>query len=118
MLIEYLPVIAMVLIAAIVAIVFLFLAKWLGARRSTYMKRTTYESGLPPFGESHPRVSIKYYMIAVSFIVFDIEVVFLYPWAVRLRENSPEAFGAMMLFIFVLFVGWLWEYKKGGLQWD
>ncbi len=118
MILDYLPVIVMVMFSFAVAGIFLLLAKWLGARRKTYMKETTYESGLVPFNTARQRFSIKYYMIAVSFIVFDIEVVFLYPWAVRLRENTPEGFVAMMVFIFVLFVGWLWEYKKGGLEWD
>ena len=116
--IDYLPVIVMVVFSVLVAGIFLQLAKWLGAKQTTYMKQTTYESGLIPFGDSRHRFSVKYYMVAVSFIVFDIEVVFLYPWAIRLRENSPEAFAAMMIFIFVLFVGWLWEYKKGGFEWD
>jgi NADH-quinone oxidoreductase subunit A len=118
MLLNYLPVMLMVILAFVIGIIFLFLAKWLGAKRNTYMKLTTYESGLVPFGDNKARISIKFYMIAVSFIVFDIEVVFLYPWAVRLKENSPESFVAMMIFIFVLFVGWLWEYKKRGLEWD
>lgn len=115
---DYLPVMVMVVFSLFAAMVFLLLAKWLGAKRTTIMKGSTYESGLIPFGEAHQRFSIKYYMVAVSFIVFDIEVVFLYPWAVRLKENSPEGFIAMMIFIFVLFVGWFWEYKKGGFEWD
>ena len=118
MILDYLPVMVMVVLAFLTGGLFLLLAKWLGAKRSTYMKETTYESGLIPLGDNRSRVSIKFYMIAVSFIVFDIEVVFLYPWAVRLKENSPESFVAMMIFIFVLFIGWLWEYKKGGLEWD
>ena len=118
MLLNYLPVMVMVVLAFATGVVFLYLAKWLGAKRNTYMKTTTYESGLVPFGDNKSRISIKFYMIAVSFIVFDIEVVFLYPWAIRLKENSPESFAAMMIFIFILFVGWLWEYKKGGLEWD
>jgi NADH-quinone oxidoreductase subunit A len=118
MLIDYLPLMVMVVFSFGAAFLFLYLAKWLGAKRSTYMKGTTYESGLTPFGEIHPRFSIKYYMIAVSFIVFDIEVVFLYPWAVRLKENTPEGFYAMLVFMFILFIGWFWEYKKGGLEWD
>ena len=118
MFVDYLPLIVMVVFAVCVASLFLLLAKWLGAKRSTYLKGTTYESGLMPFGNARQRFTIKYYMIAVSFIVFDVEVVFLYPWAVRLREHSPEGFAAMMIFVFILFVGWLWEYKKGGLEWD
>jgi NADH-quinone oxidoreductase subunit A len=118
MLLDYLPVMVMVVFSFAIGVLFLFLAKWLGAKRTTFMKGTTYESGLVPFGDNKSRVSIKYYMIAVSFIVFDIEVVFLYPWAIQLKENSPESFVAAMIFIFILFIGWLWEYKKGGLEWE
>lgn len=118
MFVDYLPLIVMVVFSVSVASLFLLLAKWLGAKRSTYLKGTTYESGLMPLGNARQRFSVKYYMIAVSFIVFDVEVVFLYPWAVRLKEHSPEGFAAMMIFVFVLFIGWLWEYKKGGLEWD
>jgi NADH-quinone oxidoreductase subunit A len=118
MFLDYLPLIVMVVVAFGVALLFLKLAQWLGARRTTDTKQTTYESGLIPFGDTRQRFSIKYYMIAVSFIIFDVEVLFLYPWAVRLKDNSPEGFVAMLVFLFVLFIGWLWEYKKGGLEWD
>ena len=115
---DYLPVLVMVVFAVAASVIFLKLAKWLGAKRTTKMKETIYESGLMPFGDARQQISVKYYMIAVSFIIFDIEVVFLYPWAVQLTELSRDGFFAMMIFIFVLFIGWLWEYKKGGLEWD
>ncbi|MBQ6269512.1 MAG: NADH-quinone oxidoreductase subunit A [Bacteroidetes bacterium] len=118
MLFEYLPVIVMVIFSFLMGGLFLVLAKWLGSRRSTKTKGSVYESGVLPFSSARQRFSIKYYMIAVSFIVFDIEVVFLYPWAVYLRDMSPKAFIAMLIFVFILFIGWLWEYKKGGLEWD
>lgn len=118
MILDVLPIFVMVLVAIAMGGLFLYLAKWLGANRKTSMKETTYESGLVPYKSARQRFSIKYYMIAVSFIIFDIEVVFLYPWAVRLRETTPQAFVAMMIFIIVLFIAWLWEYKKGALKWD
>jgi NADH-quinone oxidoreductase subunit A len=80
----YLPLIIMLIVGFGVAVGFLFGAEWLGARRSTPEKKTTYESGMVPRSTARDRYSVKFYMVAVSFIVFDVEVVFMYPWAVQL----------------------------------
>ncbi len=118
MLIEYIPLILMVVVGFGFAIIFLFAAEWLGARRTTSEKRSTYESGMIPFGNARERFSVKFYLVAVSFIVFDIEVVFLYPWAVQLSELGLTAFIAVIIFIVVLFAGYFYEVLKGGLDWD
>lgn len=118
MLQSYLPLILMVVFGFGVGVAFLFLSEWLGARRRTEGKATTYESGMPPVGTARERFSVKFYMVAVSFIIFDIEVVFMYPWAVRFNALGLTAFIAMIIFIFVLFAGYYWEYKKGGFEWD
>lgn len=118
MLESYLPLILMMVIGFVVAIAFLFLSEWLGARRTTAGKQTTYESGMVPRGTARERFSVKFYMVAVSFIVFDIEVVFMYPWAVQLGELGLAAFWAMILFIGILFAGYFYELKRGGFQWD
>ena len=81
----YLPLIFMLIFGFGVAVAFMFLSEWLGARRETDGKKSTYESGMPPRGTARDRFSVKFYMVAVSFIVFDVEVVFLYPWAVSGR---------------------------------
>jgi len=100
------------------AVLFLVLSEWLGARRATKEKETTYESGMEPVGTARERFSVKFYMVAVSFIVFDIEVVFLYPWAVQFRSLGLAAFISMMIFVVILFVGYFYELRKGGLDWD
>lgn len=115
---EYLPLIIMVLIGAIVGVLFVVLSEWLGARRTTSEKQTTYESGMVPMGTARDRFSVKFYMVAVSFIVFDIEVVFMYPWAVQFGTMGLTAFWAMFAFIVILFAGYYYELKKGGFQWD
>lgn len=115
---NYLPLIIMVVFGFAIGVVFLFLSEWLGAKRKTKGKESTYESGMPVFGTARDRFSVKFYMIAVSFIVFDIEVVFMYPWAVRFQSLGLTAFLAMILFITVLFIGYAWELSKGGLEWD
>ncbi len=115
---EYLPLIFIVVFGFAVAVAFMLLSEWLGARRKTKGKVTTYESGMPVFGTARNRFSVKFYMIAVSFIVFDIEVVFLYPWAVQFLSLGLTVFAAMILFIVILFIGLFWELRKGGLEWD
>lgn len=118
MLESYLPLLIMLIIGFSVGLLFMLLSEWLGARRSTAEKQTTYESGMIPRGTARDRFSIKFYMVAMSFIVFDIEVVFMYPWAVKLGDLGMSAFWAMFVFIMVLFVGYFYEFKKGGFEWD
>lgn len=118
MLLEYIPMIIMIVLAFVVAFIFLLGSKYLGAKRETVWKDTTYESGMIPKGTARSRFSIKFYMIAVSFIVFDLEVVFMYPWAVTFGRMGLVSFFTMLTFIIILFIGYYYEYRKGGLQWD
>lgn len=118
MLESYMPLILMVILGFFFAFVFLILSEWMGARRVTREKVTTYESGMIPFRTARERFSVKFYLIAMSFIVFDIEIVFLYPWAVSLSSLDSAGFWSMIVFVIVLFAGYYYELKKGGLQWD
>jgi len=118
MLIEYVPLILMVIIGFAFAGIFLLGAEWLGARRHTSEKTTTYESGMEPVGSARERFSVKFYLVAVSFIVFDIEVIFLYPWAVQFKSLGLTAFISVIVFIAILFAGYFYEVLKGGLDWD
>jgi NADH-quinone oxidoreductase subunit A len=118
MLEHYLPLIIMLIVGFATAVIFLFLSEWLGARRLTPAKQTTYESGMVPRGTARERFSVKFYMVAVSFIVFDVEIVFMYPWAVQLGELGIAAFWTMMIFILLLFGGYFYELKRGGFEWD
>ncbi|MFN3781324.1 MAG: NADH-quinone oxidoreductase subunit A [Candidatus Kapaibacteriota bacterium] len=118
MLESYIPLILMVTLGFLFAFLFLILSEWMGARRVTREKITTYESGMIPFRTARERFSVKFYLVAMSFIVFDIEVVFLYPWAVSFSSLDSAGFWAMIVFVIVLFAGYYYELKKGGLQWD
>ncbi len=119
MFVEYIPLIFMVLFGFVMAVVFLLGSEYLGARRSTKEKQTTYESGMIPFGTARERLSVKFYLVAMSFIVFDIEVVFLYPWAVNIVNFSGAAAHiGVIIFGFILFAGYYWEFRKGGFKWD
>jgi NADH-quinone oxidoreductase subunit A len=118
MLIDYLPLIFMLVFGFGVAIVFMYLSEWLGARRKTAEKETTYESGMTPIGTARGRFSVKYYLVAMLFIVFDIEIVFMYPWAIQFRSLGNTGFIAMILFIVLLFSGFIYVVRKGALKWD
>jgi NADH-quinone oxidoreductase subunit A len=90
----------------------------LNPRRPTPQKDMPYESGMIPLGDTRERFSVKFYMVAISFIVFDLETIFLIPWAVEMRELAWGAFLPVLLFIAVLTLGLVYEWKKGGLEWD
>jgi NADH-quinone oxidoreductase subunit A len=114
----YIPILAMI----VVGIAFGLIAgkghEWLGPRRPNREKMTTYESGMAPVASAHERFSVKYYLVAMLFILFDIEIVFMYPWAVTFNELGTFALLAMLLFILTLLVGYVYIVKKGALQWD
>ncbi len=114
----YVPILVMVLVGIVFGVQFMIFSELLGAKRKTKEKETTYESGMEPYGSARERFSIKFYMVAVSFIVFDIEVVFMYPWAVQMQKLGMGAFAAMSIFIVILLIGLYYEIKKGGIQWD
>jgi NADH-quinone oxidoreductase subunit A len=115
---NYLPILIMVGIAIVLAIVLMLLSRLLGPYRPNVHKLRPYESGMDPIGEARDRYSVSFYMVAMEFIVFDLEVVFIYPWAVRFTELGTGPFVAMMIFITVLLVGLLYTLKKGTLDWD
>ncbi len=115
---EYIPLVFMTVFAFVMAGVFALASEWLGAKRRTSEKSSTYESGMRPFGNARQRFTVKFYMVAVSFVVFDIEAVFLYPWASRIDGLPLSAFLTGLFFIVVLFAGYLYELLKGGFDWD
>ncbi|PYP30141.1 MAG: NADH-quinone oxidoreductase subunit A [Gemmatimonadetes bacterium] len=93
-------------------------------RRPTPMKELPYESGMPPLGNARERFSVKFYLVAMLFIVFDIETVFLFPWATIFREAGALGIGTgfllveMLVFILILAVGYVYVWKRGALEWD
>jgi NADH-quinone oxidoreductase subunit A len=89
-----------------------------GPKNPTEQKLTTYESGMEPIRAANERITVKYYLVAMLFIIFDIEVVFLYPWAVNFRELGMFGFVEMLVFIVILFAGYIYVWKKGALDWS
>jgi len=110
------------LFAIAFAIVCVFLSKFIGPKNPNPVKLSTYESGMEPVGTARQRFSVKYYMAAMLFILFDIEIVFLYPWAVAYRKFIPNtvyyALIEMSVFIAILLVGYIYMIRKGALNWD
>ena len=114
----YIPIVIMITIGVVLGVLFYFLHSILGPHRPNPEKLSTYESGMPPVRSARERFSVKYYMVAVLFILFDIEVIFLYPWAVNFRALGLFGYIEMVLFIGILLVGYFYILKKGALQWD
>lgn len=115
---SYLPLLLLFGISVVNAIGMVVTSHILNPLRPTPQKLMPYESGMIPLGDTRARFSVKFYMVAISFIVFDLETIFLIPWAVQMRELGWSAFVAVSLFVIVLAVGLLYEWKKGGLEWD
>jgi NADH-quinone oxidoreductase subunit A len=122
MILQYIPVFIVIIVAAGFAGATVFSSQIFGPQRPTKEKLSTYESGMKPVGTTHERISIKYYLVGMLFIIFDLEVIFVYPWAVQFRKLYSElgisVFISMMIFLVVLELGYLYVYKKGGFKWD
>lgn len=118
MLSNYLPIIILSGIAIVLALLLMTLSRILGPYRPNKSKLQPYESGMDPVGEASDRYSISFYLIAMVFIVFDLEVVFLYPWAVRFLDFGVGTLVSMIVFILELFIGLIFLIKKGALDWD
>jgi len=116
-LLSYLPILLFVLLAAGFALATLFLSSVLGPRRPSKDKLSPYECGIDPVGSARERFSVKFYLVAMLFIIFDIEIVFLYPWAVILQSLKLFGLVEMIVFLGILLIGLLYVWKKGGLEW-
>jgi NADH-quinone oxidoreductase subunit A len=119
---QYIPIFIVIGFAAIFAIGVVFSSRLFGPYRPNKIKNSPYESGKNPVGSTRERISIKYYLVAMLFIIFDIEVIYLYPWGVEFKKLYLEfgifAFLPMLIFLIVLELGFLYVYLKGGLKWD
>jgi NADH-quinone oxidoreductase subunit A len=118
MLNNYIPLALMMLVAVGFGVIMANLSKWVGPRKPTKEKLSVYESGMAPIGSTRERVSVKYYIVGMLFIIFDIEIVFLYPWAVTFDKIGAFAIGEMFIFIGLLFIGYIYVVKKGALEWE
>jgi len=118
MLENYLPVLIFIVLGVIFGAVPMGLGFLLGPRRADDEKNSPYECGFEAFEDARMKFDVRYYLVAILFIIFDLEIAFLFPWAVVLDEIGYFGFMAMMLFLGVLVVGFIYEWKKGALEWE
>jgi len=121
MLQAYIPLLLVVGFVVVNAIIILGLSHWLSSSRPTGVKLEPYESGMPVLGDARERFSVKFYLVAMLFIIFDIEVVFLFPWAVafnQLPAQSGLLLVEMLIFLGVLTAGFIYAWKRGALEWS
>jgi NADH-quinone oxidoreductase subunit A len=118
MLMQYLPIAVLVILATGLAFLVVGLGHLFGPRRPTERKSSPYESGMTPFGPGTRRMPVRFYMVAVLFILFDIEVIFFLPWAIVLRKLGLFGLVEMFVFIFILLVGYFYAWKKGAMEWE
>jgi len=116
--VEYLPILVLIIVATVLAFLAVGLGHAFGPRRPTARKSEPYESGMRPFGPGRRRMPVHFYLVAVLFILFDIEIVFMLPWAVVLGEIGDRGLIEMAVFIAVLLVGYVYAWKKGALEWE
>jgi len=105
-------------LGVLLPIVALFLGKWLRPHKPTEMKYTTYESGIEPFSDSRVQFHVRYYIFALMFVIFDVETVFLYPWAVAYEKLGIFALVEMLIFVIMLTIGLIYAWKKKVLKWS
>ncbi|MEE8285667.1 MAG: NADH-quinone oxidoreductase subunit A [Gammaproteobacteria bacterium] len=118
MLYNYLPVLIFIAIGLGLGTVMIVMGAMLGPRRPDSEKQSPYECGFEAFEDSRMKFDVRYYLVAILFIIFDLEIAFLFPWAVVLDEIGMFGFLAMMVFLGILVVGFVYEWRKGALEWE
>jgi len=118
MLAEYFPILLFILVGLAVGVMPMMLGRLLGPHRPNPEKLSPYECGFEAFEDARMKFDVRYYLVAILFILFDLEIAFLFPWAVTLNEIGLAGFVAMMLFLAILVVGFVYEWMKGALEWE
>ena len=118
MLENYFPILLFVIIGVLVGIGPIVLGSLVGPRRPDPEKNSPYECGFEAFGDARMKFDVRYYLVAILFILFDLEIAFLFPWAVVLKEIGVFGLVAMLVFLAILVVGFVYEWKKGALEWE
>jgi len=115
---EYLPIVIFLGLSAVISIALLIVPFVIAPSNPDPEKLSAYECGFDAFDDSRMRFDVKFYLVAILFIIFDLEVAFLFPWAISLGEVGLFGFWSMMVFLGVLTIGFIYEWKKGALEWD
>ncbi|RZK03771.1 MAG: NADH-quinone oxidoreductase subunit A [Flavobacterium sp.] len=115
---DYLPIVMQLILAVGFVVTTIIVSSFLGPRRSSKNKDKNFECGVESVGNARMPFSVKYFLVAILFVLFDIEVIFMYPWAVNFREMGMEGLIKMGIFMFLLVVGFFYVMKKKGLEWE
>ena len=115
---EYLPILVFLLIAIGLGVILILAAVILAVRHPDPEKVSAYECGFNAFDDARMKFDVRFYLVSILFIIFDLEIAFLFPWAVGFKDMSDLGFWSMMIFLFVLTVGFAYEWKKGALEWE
>jgi NADH-quinone oxidoreductase subunit A len=115
---NYLPILIFMTITLVMGSVFIILGKLLGPSRPDAEKNSPYECGFEAFEDSRMKFDVRYYLVAILFIIFDLEIAFLFPWAIVLDQVGTFGLVSMAIFLSVLVVGFIYEWKKGALEWE
>jgi len=116
--IEYIPILVMMCFATLIAGLIVGASSILGHKISKKVKLATYECGMQTIGPTRMKMNLRYYIVAMLFLIFDIEIMFLYPWAVVMGNLKIFGFLEMLLFVLILLVGYIYAWKKGALEWE
>jgi len=115
---NFLPIIFQMIVAMAFVVVVMFVTHKIGPNRKTKDKLTTFESGIEVIGNARTPISIKYFLVAILFVLFDVEVIFMYPWAVNFKDLGKNGMIEMFIFMGTLLLGFIYVIKKGALDWD
>jgi NADH-quinone oxidoreductase subunit A len=115
---EYLPILIFLGIAIAMAVMMVMASYMVARQRPDSEKASAYECGFEAFDDARGRFDVRFYLVAILFIIFDLEVAFLFPWAVALAEIGVFGFWSMVIFLGILTIGFIYEWKKGGLEWE
>ena len=115
---EYLPIVIFFGIATMISVIVVILPKILAVQKPSRDKLSSYECGFDPFDDARKKFDIRFYLVAILFIIFDLEIAFLIPWAINLKAIGHYGFWSMMVFLIILTAGFIYEWKKGALEWE
>tara|TARA_B100001123_G_C14657831_1_gene768312 strand:+ start:246 stop:611 length:366 start_codon:yes stop_codon:yes gene_type:complete len=115
---EYLPILIFIGILVLLGIAFVVASLLIAEQKPDAEKLSTYECGFAPFEDARGQFDVRFYLVALLFIIFDLEVAFLFPWAVTLSDTGNFGFWSMLVFLGILTVGFIYEWKKGALEWE
>jgi NADH:ubiquinone oxidoreductase subunit 3 (subunit A) len=116
--IEYAPILLLLIISAVLSIIIFFVSFFIAFQRPDNEKISAYECGFDPFDDARGKFDIRFYLVAILFIIFDLEVSFLFPWALILSKITLFGFFSMSIFLVILTVGFIYEWRKGALEWE